>query len=142
MTLKGLFFIIPLTAAIVFAAQDSQTSQTTQTAKKSTKGKTKPVKVSFKHDVFPILKMNCTPCHTEDEMNPSELYMESYEGIMKGGKHGPPIIAGKADSSLIVRKLIPPPPFGDPMPMKRKTPLAADTVNIIKKWINEGAKNN
>src|SRR5206468_4119662 len=101
-------------------------------SKKSTKGKTKTAKISFKKNVFPILKMNCIPCHTEDEMNPSELFMESYESIMKGGKHGPPVVAGKADSSLMVRKLIPPPPFGDPMPLKRKTLLSADTVDIIR----------
>jgi hypothetical protein len=62
--------------------------------------------------------------------------------MMHGGKHGTSVIPGKADSSLIIKKLIPPPPFGDPMPMKRKTAIAADTVNIIKKWIDQGAKNN
>ncbi len=111
---------------------------------KGTKGKAKPAAapVSFKKDVFPILKMNCLPCHTEDQMNPSELYMETYADIVKGGKHGSPIVAGKGDSSLIIKKLIPPPPFGDPMPMRRKTPLSQDTVNIIKKWIDQGAKEN
>lgn len=111
---------------------------------KGTKGKTKPAvaPVSFKKDVFPILKVNCLPCHTEDQMNPSELYMETYADIVKGGKHGSPIVAGKGDSSLIIKKLIPPPPFGDPMPMRRKTPLSQDTVNIIKKWIDQGAKEN
>jgi hypothetical protein len=149
---KSLYLVIPLAAALMSGSQDKQStsaqapsarSTSTQApSKKSSKTTHKTAKVSFKHDVYPILKMNCMPCHTEDEMNPSELYMETYEGIMKGGKHGAPIIAGKADSSLIIKKLIPPPPFGDPMPMKRKTQLAADTVNIIKKWINEGAKNN
>jgi hypothetical protein len=75
-------------------------------------------------------------------MNPSELFMESYADIMKGGKHGSPVIPGKADSSLMIKKLVPPPPFGDPMPMKRKTSLSADTIEVIKRWINQGAKNN
>ena len=107
-------------------------------------GKTKaaPAAMSFKKDVFPIIKLNCLPCHSEDQMNPSELYMESYADLVKGGKHGSPVVAGKADSSLMIKKLTPPPPFGDPMPMRRKTPLSSDTVNTIKKWINQGAKDN
>jgi len=110
--------------------------------KKAAKARGRSSAVSFKKDIFPIIKMNCLPCHTEDEMNPSELYMETYDDIVKGGKHGPPIVAGKADSSLMIKKLIPPPPFGDPMPLKRKTLLSADTINVLKKWIDQGAKNN
>lgn len=109
---------------------------------KSLKRDSKSTIVSFKKDVFPILKMNCLPCHTEDQMNPSELYLETYDDLVKGGKHGKSFVPGKADSSIIIRKLIPHPPFGDPMPLKRKSPISADTVNILKKWINQGGKNN
>ncbi len=134
-----------LTAVVLIAALSTALTQT-KNGKKATpaKGKTKPAAaaISFKKDVFPIVKLNCLPCHTEDQMNPSELYMERYADIIKGGKHGPPIVAGKADSSLIIKKLIHPPPFGDPMPMRRKTPLSQDTVNIIKKWIDQGARDN
>src|ERR1051325_3279263 len=98
--------------------------------------------VSFKKDIVPIFKAFCLPCHTEDQMNPSELYLDSYEGLMHGGKHGSPIVPGKADSSFITMKLSPKPPFGDPMPLKRKTPFPEDTLKILKKWIDEGAKNN
>jgi hypothetical protein len=125
----------------VIAWAGSSYQKKSQPAKPS-KGSSKSSAISFKKDVFPVLKMNCLPCHTEDQMNPSELYLETYDDLMKGGKHGKPIVEGKADSSMLIRKLIPPPPFGDPMPLKRKTPLTADTVNIVKKWINQGAKNN
>jgi hypothetical protein len=98
--------------------------------------------VSYKTQVVPILKQSCLPCHTEDQMNPSELYLDTYAGIMQGGKHGPAVLAGKPDSSLLIRKLAPKPPFGDPMPLKRKTPLGADTLKLLKRWIQEGAKRN
>ncbi len=98
--------------------------------------------VSYKNDVKPILKKYCLPCHTEDEMNPSELYLDTYESMMTGGKHGKPIVPDQADSSLIVQKLGPKPPIGDPMPLKRKTPFPGDTLQVIKTWINQGAKNN
>lgn len=98
--------------------------------------------VSYKKDIVPIFKTYCLPCHTEDQMNPSELYFESYDQLMKGGKHGPPVVPGNPDSSLLVRKISFKPPFGDPMPLKVKTPFCADTLDILKKWIAQGAKNN
>jgi hypothetical protein len=98
--------------------------------------------VSYKKDVLPIFKANCLPCHTEDQLNPSELYMDTYDNLMVGGKHGKPIVVGKADSSLIIRKLDAKPPFGDRMPLKRKTSLSADTISILRAWINQGAKKN
>jgi hypothetical protein len=119
------------------------TGFTLQKVKKTAQGKGKPATaISFKKQVVPIIKLNCLPCHTEDQMNPSMLYLETYDDLMKGGKHGSPIVAGKADSSLFIKKLSEAPPFGDPMPMRRKTPISADTVNILKKWISQGAKNN
>ena len=121
-------------------AGDDQQSATKDKA--PPKSSSKSAAVSFKKNIFPIIKMNCLPCHTEDQMNPSELYLDSYENIMKGGKHGKPVSAGHADSSLIIKKLTAPPPFGDQMPLKRKTPIAADTIKIIKKWIDQGAKDN
>ncbi len=98
--------------------------------------------VSFKKNIIPILKIYCLPCHTEDQMNPSELYLDTYENLVKGGKHGRPLVPGNPDSSLIVLKLGPKPPIGDPMPLKRKSPFPSDTLAVIRKWIGQGAKNN
>jgi uncharacterized membrane protein len=114
-----------------------------QTKKEST---TKPAmaqdSVSYRKDVKPILKKYCLPCHTEDNMNPSELFLDTYEGIMKGGKHGQSVLPGKADSSLFIHKISLKPPFGDPMPLRRKTAFPDDTLMILKSWINQGAKKN
>ena len=133
-------FILAISLAGAYAQKEG-TGKQESTSKSKAKGGDAPP-ISFKKDVFPIIKMNCLPCHTEDQMNPSELYMESYADLKKGGKHGSPVVPGKADSSLIVKKLTPPPPFGDPMPLRRKIPLSADTVAVIKRWINQGAKDN
>ena len=75
-------------------------------------------------------------------MNPSELYLDSYEGLMNGGKHGKPIVAGKADSSLIIHKLSATPPFGDPMPLKAKILPTDSEIKLLKDWINQGGKQN
>lgn len=123
----------------LFMATAGQKKTGVKTEKKSAaKGDT----VSFKKNVMPVLKKYCLPCHTEDEMNPSELYLDSYDNVMAGGKHGKSVLPGKADSSLLIRKLSLKPPFGDPMPLKRKTPFNADTLKMLKNWIDQGAKKN
>jgi hypothetical protein len=106
--------------------------------------------VSFSKDVVPVISKNCMPCHAEDQFNPSELSLDSYELLMKGGKHGDAIQPGKASESIFVQKLLEPPPFGDRMPFdprkKRKKepmkPLTDEEISIITEWVNQGAKNN
>jgi hypothetical protein len=106
--------------------------------------------VSFKNDVFPIIKARCLPCHAEDNFNPSELSMDSYELLAQGGKHGEPFKKGKSSESLIIQKLNQEPPFGDRMPLNSKKKiqegkavwLTAEEVRTIATWIDQGAKNN
>jgi len=103
--------------------------------------------VSFTDDVMPVIKKNCLPCHDEDNFNPSELSLDSYDQLMAGGKHGSPVVPGNAPESIIVQKLGSDPPFGDRMPLvKKKTPapkkLTQKEINTIAEWINQGANDN
>ena len=135
-------FIIITVVLFSFIFLMAFTPQTKQEKKVVDSGRGKAAQVSYKKDIIPMMKKYCLPCHTEDMMNPSELYLDSYDGIMSGGKHGKALIAGKPDSSNIIKKLNLKPPFGDPMPMKRKTAFPADTLKMLKTWIEQGAKNN
>jgi hypothetical protein len=120
-----------------------QLTVTTLAQEKKPLSKTKDtIPVSFSKDVLPLFNMYCLPCHTEDEMNPSRLYLDSYEGLLAGGKHGSPVRPGHPDSSLLLQKMSLQPPFGDPMPLKRKTALSSDTVDVLKNWILQGASKN
>ncbi len=127
-------------ALMAFAPQDKKAAKETKPAKEAAKGKV--AQLSYKKDIAPIFKKYCLPCHTEDNMNPSELYLDSYENIMNGGKHGKALVASKPDDSNIIKKLSEKPPFGDPMPMKRKTAFPVDTLKMLRTWIEQGAKNN
>ncbi len=106
--------------------------------------------VSFKRDVFPVISKRCLPCHAEENFNPSELALDSYAKLMAGGKHGPPVKPGDAKESILVQKLSPTPPFGDPMPRERKKrkddpwtkQLSAEEIKVISDWIDQGAKDN
>lgn len=132
------FLIIPLVCLCTVVA--GQTRHVT--GHKKAVSKNSHPQVSYKRDILPIVTKYCLPCHTEDQMNPSLLYLDSYDNMMAGGKHGKPVTPGKPDSSLIVQKISSTPPFGDPMPMKRKTPFPQDTLRVIRSWIEQGAKNN
>jgi len=106
--------------------------------------------VSFKTDVFPIIEGNCLPCHAENEFNPSELYMDSYELIAEGGKHGAPWVPGKPGESIMIQKVGEDPPFEARMPLNPKKKikegkakwLSEEDVRILSKWIEQGAKDN
>lgn len=106
--------------------------------------------VSFKKDVFLIIKKQCLPCHAEENFNPSELSLDSYELLMAGGKHGSPVIAGKPKQSILIQKLSTTPPFGDPMPFDTKKKkgepskkkLSDEEIKLITDWIDQGAKDN
>lgn len=106
--------------------------------------------VSFKSEVFPIIKANCLPCHAEENFNPSELSLDNYKLLKTGGKNGPAFTAGKADESILVQKLGDDPPFGDRMPQNSKKKirdgkakwLTDDEVKTIATWVDQGAKDN
>lgn len=98
--------------------------------------------VSFANDVYPIIEEHCLPCHLQEERNMSRLFMDNYELLMEGGFNGPPIEPGNADESLLIKKISPEPPFGERMPMRGEEYLNDDEIEIIARWINEGAEDN
>ncbi len=107
-------------------------------------------KPSFKNTVFPIIKKHCLPCHAEEQFNPSELSLDSYDLLMTGGKNGPAVVPGNPGESLLIQKLQEKPPFGDRMPVdpkKKKGQLSAkklseEEVRLLSEWIADGAKEN
>jgi WD40 repeat protein len=93
--------------------------------------------VTFEKDVEPILLNKCSFCHSGN-IKEGKLDLGSYDGLIKGGKRGNPIVAGKSLDSLLCKvsgktqK-----PF---MPPKSEEPLTPDELATIKLWIDQGAK--
>ncbi len=59
---------------------------------------------SFREDVFPIFKGRCIDCHRPGGQGyeASGLDLTTYEGVMKGTKHGPMVIPGDPDLSNLM----------------------------------------
>ena len=96
--------------------------------------------VSYSRDVADILSAKCVGCHSE-AIAESKLNMEEVAGMLKGGKHGPAVLPGKAEASLLfqmgshrVEPVMP------PKEKKEAKPLTSDELGILKLWIDSGAK--
>jgi WD40 repeat protein len=93
--------------------------------------------VVYEKDVEPILVNKCSFCHSGN-VKEGKFDVASYDSLMKGGKHGKPVVAGKSAESLLYRSA------GrtdkPQMPPKTEEPLTPEELAIIKLWIDEGAK--
>ena len=98
---------------------------------------------SFAEDVFPIFKGRCVDCHHPGAQGyeASGLDLTTYEGVMKGTKHGPMVIPGDPDSSNLMWLLDwrASPELRMPHGTKK---LSVCDRNAMRQWIREGAKNN
>jgi mono/diheme cytochrome c family protein len=100
-------------------------------------------KMSFADDVMPIFQGRCVGCHStgQDGAEKSGLDLTSYEGVMKGTKHGAMVIPGDAQSSNLMWLLDWRASPELRMPHGKKKLSTCDR-DAIRAWISEGAKNN
>ncbi len=56
----------------------------------------------FQDRLAPLLQAHCATCHTGAEPQ-SNLLSSSYDSLLKGGKHGPAIVPGSAEQSLLMQ---------------------------------------
>jgi len=84
-----------------------------------------------------ILAHNCYQCHSENKQK-GELILDNKEGVFKGGKSGPVIVAGNLDKSELFRRISLPPDHDEVMPKKGKV-LKKSEIDLIGLWIKNGA---
>ena len=99
--------------------------------------------VSFKEDVFPILKGRCIECHQPggEAYEKSGLDLTTYQGVMKGTKYGSMIEPGSPDMSNLMLLLDWKASPEINMPHGKKQLSICDR-DAIREWIRQGAKNN
>jgi WD40 repeat protein len=93
--------------------------------------------VSYDKEIEPIFYKHCTTCHS-GSVKKSKFDIGTYEGLIKGGRRGSPVVPGKSMSSPIVKYLgRTEKPF---MPPKGEEPITPQEFALVRLWIDQGAK--
>ena len=102
--------------------------------------------VSYSKDVHPLLEKYCVRCHSEGEggegFEKSGLRVDSYEHLMKGTRFGPVVKPGDSFTSALVMLVE---GRADPsikMPHGGGDSPSPEEIEVIKLWVDQGAKNN
>lgn len=92
----------------------------------------------FNDLVLPILESKCMSCHKEGKIK-GELRMDYIEGLQKGGKSGPFVLAGDFENSHMIQRIGLPMEEKKHMPPKNKAQLTEDELIILREWVANGA---
>jgi Protein of unknown function (DUF1549)/Protein of unknown function (DUF1553)/Planctomycete cytochrome C len=92
----------------------------------------------FEKKIRPVLAEHCYKCHSaQAEKLKGGLYLDSKDGMLKGGTSGPAIVPGKPEKSLLVKDLKSTNP-DEMMPPKGER-LSAQVIADFETWIRMGA---
>lgn len=141
-----LFLVALVSMLVVYSCQHKNTPEPNNTNNNSStggngsgnNGNNNPTDTSlcFERDILPIFIANCTESGCHDAISRQEGYQfTDYNSIVSKD-----FVAGNADATELYEKItedkadkiMPPPP---------NTPLSAQQIALIRRWINEGAKN-
>ena len=90
----------------------------------------------FESHIRPILIENCYSCHASDTKQEGGLMLDSRSGWEKGGYHGPAIIPGDADNSLLIQAIS----YTNPdLQMPPKSQLSNQIIDHFQRWVHMGA---
>jgi mono/diheme cytochrome c family protein len=97
-----------------------------------------PDQVSYFHDIRPLFQDQCQGCHQPAKAG-GKFVMVNYAGLLKSGdSEQPGVVPGKPDESLLLSQITP--KQGKAEMPKEKPPLVEYQIALIKKWIEQGAK--
>ena len=95
--------------------------------------------ISYGRQIAAIFALHCNGCHGESYPS-SALQTSTYSGLRAGGVLGDDIVPGSPDRSTLVKFI-----EGFRGPDQRMSqgsrPLSAPQINLIRRWIAEGALN-
>jgi len=88
--------------------------------------------------VEPIFHAKCYSCHSTQKQK-GKLRLDLPDFIMKGGKDGVVILAGKPGESVLIKRILLPREEEHHMAPKEKPQLTGSEISLIRWWIEEGA---
>src|SRR5438552_4079801 len=95
-------------------------------------------KVTYDEHVRPILREHCFSCHSADKQE-SGLQLDSYQKAMAGGSSGEVVLPGDLASSRLWALVS---HAEEPKMPPKQDKLAAAKLDLISKWIEQGAPEN
>jgi mono/diheme cytochrome c family protein len=87
----------------------------------------------FENNVRPIIANNCSGCHVE--ATSGGLKLDSRESLLKGGEHGPALVPGDPDKSLIITAVH----QTTKLKMPKGGKLNPQEVADLTEWVKRGA---
>lgn len=100
--------------------------------------------VSYKNDVTPIIHDYCLNCHEPKGKGyeVSGLDMRTYQSLMKGTKFGAVIKPGDSFTSIMIQVIDGRVHDSIKMPYGMAGGLSKAKISVLKKWVDQGAKDN
>jgi len=98
--------------------------------------------VSFSQEVQPVFDQNCTSCHPSSgnlDLTAANSY-SSLVNVPASGYSAVRVVPGDPESSVLYGKINGSNTFGSNMPLGGS--LSAAQIDIIKRWIEQGAEDN
>lgn len=96
--------------------------------------------VSYYKQVRPLFQVHCQGCHQPAKAQGGYV-MTDYETVLKAGDRGiPGVVLGKPEKSHLIDQITPHGAKRAEMP-RGAEPMPAKDVELIRRWVAEGAKN-
>jgi mono/diheme cytochrome c family protein/uncharacterized membrane protein len=94
--------------------------------------------LAYTEVIQPILNSKCVGCHGVNKQK-GKLRLDIPDLIMKGGKDGAIINAGKADESELIKRILLTKDNKDHMPPIEKPQLTKQEIELLHWWVSTGA---
>ncbi len=92
--------------------------------------------IDFARDVRPVLERRCLECHDQNKRK-GGLSLATYADALEGGRNGAVVRPGNGAGSLLIHRVA---GEVEPQMPKDEEPLTAVQIAVIRRWIDEGAR--
>jgi mono/diheme cytochrome c family protein len=129
------------TIARLKAQRAASTKAAKEAAEKATKAEAAKYAAikepKFDKDILPVLKQNCTKCHGKEKPK-GKFRLDTFAELQKGADGEPVIVAKKPEESTFYKLINLPIGNDDRMP-KKGDGLSKPVVDLVRRWIAQGA---
>ena len=93
--------------------------------------------INYDDHIKPIFRQHCLKCHGDDEQK-SDLNLQSFQTVLKGGSGGMAVVAGRANASLLYQAITE--EDADARMPPNQPPLPEEQIKLVMAWINNGLR--